>query len=426
MLKKREYPRIGETVYSGQLQNGITVAVIPRPGYKKSVTFLAVNCGGADRSALLDGARRAFPAGTAHFAEHRMFELPDLGDAMTVLSKRGANANAFTGPDMTAFHFECGELFFENLELLLRLVSTPYFTDPDVDREREIIAREIRMTEDDPEDAMYYALLRAMYGGVPMSEPVAGSVESIAGITAETLRDFHRAFYIPANMCLVVAGSQDPERIAAMAAELKGGDVMGRARREAHGRDAGRPLEYRVESEGEIGAPMFLAGAKTAADLRGRESVRFELTAELALGALMGPASPLYRRLYDDGLINETFGYDFENAAGYSHLSFGGETQDPSLVCLKVLDEAAALSSRGLDPDYFARRRRTMYGSCIRALNSFEDVCYNVAAGIFDGYDYFDTLSVLDTVTERDIRAFLAEYLTPERACVSVINRKGR
>ncbi len=426
MLKKREYPRIGETIYSGQLPCGLTVTVAPRSGYKKSVAFLAVNCGGADRGVYLDGVRRAVPPGTAHFAEHRMFELPDLGDAMTVLSRRGANANAFTGPDMTAYYFECGEGFYDNLELLLRLVSTPCFREEDVDREREIIAREILMTEDDPEDAMYYALLRALYARAPVREPVAGTVESISAITADTLQDFHRAFYVPANMSLVVVGNQDPEKIRDMAEALIPSGPAILPKRDAREREPEKPVEYRVESEGEIGAPMFLAGAKTAADLRGRESVSFELTAELALGCLMGSASPLYRQLYDQGLINETFGYDFENVAGYSHLTFGGETRDASLVCLKVLEEAAALASRGIDPDYFARRKRKMYGSCIRALNSFDSICYNAAAGSFEGYDYFDTLTALDAVTERDVRAFLAEFMTPERTAVSVINKKGR
>lgn len=426
MLKKREYPRIGESVYAGELPNGLAVTVMPRPGYKKSMAFLAVNCGGADRSLYLDGAKRSVPPGTAHFAEHRMFELPDIGDAMTVLSQRGANANAFTSPDMTAYYFECGDGFYDHLELLLRLVSTPCFREEDVDREREIIAQEILMTEDDPEDAMYYALLRALYAKAPLRDPVAGTVESISGITADTLRDFHRAFYVPANMSLVVVGNQDPEKIRDMAEKLTPSGPAILPKRDARERESEKPVEYRVESDGEIGAPMFLAGAKTAMELRGRESVRFELTAELALGCLMGTASPLYRRLYDQGLINETFGYEFENVAGCSHLTFGGETRDASLVCLRVLEEAATLASRGIDPDYFARRKRTMYGSCIRALNSFDSICYNAAAGSFEGYDYFDTLAVLDTVTQQDVRAFLAEYLTPERTCVSVVNKKGR
>ncbi len=426
MLRKHEYPRIGESILSGELENGISLTVAPKPGFRRSMAFLAVKCGGADRSAVLDGVRREFPAGTAHFAEHRMFELPDLGDAMAVMSRRGANANAFTSPDSTAFFFECGDMFYENLELLLRLVTTPCFTEEDVDREREIIASEIRMTADDPEDAMYYALLRALYERSPIREDVAGTEESISGITAGTLRDFHRAFYTPANMTLAAVGDVEPERVFEMARGLTPAVPPVLPRREKPEREQDRPAKYRIESAWDIGAPMFLAGAKTARDLRGRESVRFELTAELALGSLMGAASPLYRRLYDEGLINETFGYDFENAAGYSHLTFGGETRDPSLVVLRVLEEAAAAASRGIDPAYFARRKKTMYGACLRALNSFESVCAGAAEGAFAGFDYFDTLSVLDTVTAEDARAFLAEYLTPERTAVSVINRKGR
>ncbi len=426
MLKEREYAAVGETAFTGETSAGLTVTVTPKPGYRKSMAFLAVNYGGADRDFRVGGRLVETPAGTAHFVEHRLFEVEGASNALTTLSERGANANAFTSPDMTAYYFECTDSFFENLELLLKFVSTPYFTDEDVDRERGIIAQEIRMTEDDPEDAVYYALLRCLYSRPALREPVAGSLESIGRITARTLLTAHDAFYIPGNMALAVAGDQDPARIFDMAEALMPEKLRPVPVREYGPPEEPTPLRTSAELEMDVGAPMFLAGAKTKSGLRGRDSVKFELTASLALSSLLGAASPLYRELFESGDINETFGYDFENSAGASMLSFGGETQRPEYVCMRVLEEAANLAAKGIDPEFFARRKRAALGSALRALGSFENICYNVTAGGFAGYDYFDTVNVLKSVTREDARAFLAEYVTPEKCAVSIIhNKKG-
>lgn len=426
MLKKREYANLGETAFTGETSAGLAVSVVPKPGYRKSMAFLAVNYGGVDRDFRLSGKLVRTPAGTAHFVEHRLFEVEGGANALTTLSERGANANAFTSPDMTAYHFECTDSFFENLELLLKFVSTPYFTREDVERERGIIAQEIRMMEDDPEDAMYYALLRCLHRRPALYEPVSGSVESVEEITADTLLTAHNAFYIPRNMALVVVGDQDPARILAMAEELLPDRLLPTPVREYGPPEGPLPLRVSSEREMDVGAPMFLMGAKTKSGLLGRESVKFELTASLALSSLLGEASPLYRELFESGAINDTFGYDFENTAGASLLSFGGESQKPEYVCMRVLEEAADLAAKGIDPRFFARRKRMALGSALRALGSFENICYNVAAGGFAGYDYFDTVNVLESVTAEDARAFLAEYMTLERCAVSIIqNKKG-
>ena len=425
MLKRREYPRIGETVWRDELPDGLRLTVVRKPGYRKTQALLAVDYGGADRRFRLGGELIESPSGTAHLMEHRLFQLEDGSDAMTVMSRRGAGANAFTSPDMTAFYFECVDSFQENLELLLRFVHSPVFEPEGVEREKEIVASEIRMTQDDPDDALYYSLMENLYAASPLRENVAGTVESVREITPEQLYLCHRGFYVPSNMSLVVVGDQDPRRVRDTAERLFPAESLPAARRE---RPEEGPAPVRVDSEREmdVGAPMFLAGVKTAGGLTGTESVKFELTASLALNVLLGTSSPLYQRLYSQGLINETFGGDFENAAGYSHLTFGGETKNARTVCLRVLEEAAALAASGIDPAFLDRQKRTVLGSCIRAMNSFDSICYNTAAGDFSGYDYFDTLSVLDGITGDDIRGFLGEYLTQDRMAVSVINRKER
>ena len=64
---------------------------------------------------------------------------------MNLFAAHGGYPNAFTGYAMTAYYFDCTEQFAENLRILLRMVLTPWFPAESVEKERGIIAQEIRM-----------------------------------------------------------------------------------------------------------------------------------------------------------------------------------------------------------------------------------------------------------------------------------------
>lgn len=165
----------------------------------------------------LNGEWLDTPAGIAHYLEHKMFDTEE-GNALQILAQNGAEPNAFTSNAVTAYYFDSTEHFFENLRVLLSFVSVPYFTDESVQKERGIISQEIGMIEDNPEWQVYKNLIGLLYRSSPARVPVAGSVESIAGITAQTLYDCHKAFYTPGNMCLTVVGDVDRRRCCALRA----------------------------------------------------------------------------------------------------------------------------------------------------------------------------------------------------------------
>ena len=143
-MRETFYERIGESCQREKLGNGLTVCVVPKPGYRRKYAFFAARYGGMDTRFRLDGAWRDTPAGIAHYLEHKMFDTKD-GSAMQDLAKNGAEPNAFTASSLTGYYFDCTEHFEENLKILLRFVSTPYFTQESVEKERGIIGQEIRM-----------------------------------------------------------------------------------------------------------------------------------------------------------------------------------------------------------------------------------------------------------------------------------------
>jgi len=420
-VELKEYPYVGERVWCDVLDNGLKFFFVPKADFNKTTAFFATNYGGADRRFRLGGKWVDTPAGVAHFLEHKMFDMPEGENALTRLSALGANANAFTSVDMTAYHFESVERFREAYELLLQFVSVPYFTRESVKKEQGIIGQEIRMTEDEPGECLYYGLMRQLFREHPLRDPVVGTVESIGEITPETLYLCHKVFYDPSNMALVVVGRGDPDELRDIAAEILPAGAGMPPVKDYGAKEDLVPRGSRVTKKMAVGMPIFFAGCRTAAELRGRRAQKYELTAALALSTLMGRSSPLFSRLYDEGLINDTFSYSFDNAAGISYALFGGDSDEPDRVVEAVLQEAERFGREGPEQAFFERRKKAAYGHAIRELNLFDEICYNMAAAAFTGYDYFEAPRMIAEITAEDVRAFIAKNLTPAMTAVSII-----
>ena len=213
------YSKLDETVYSHICQNGLTVKVVHRPGFTRKMAYFVTDFGAIHTDFELEGKIYHVPAGIAHFLEHKMFELPQR-DVSAEFAALGANVNAFTSYDMTAYYFSCSENFRESLELLLEFVSTPYFPAESVQREMGIIDQEIGMNDDTPDSCLFDAMMESMYSTHPVRVPILGTRETIRQITPELLHDCHRAFYTPGNMVLCVSGDVDPDEVARIALEI--------------------------------------------------------------------------------------------------------------------------------------------------------------------------------------------------------------
>ena len=138
-MKKTYYPELDETLYSCRLENGLTVLVVPRKGFTKKLAYFVTDYGSIHTDFVLDGKNHRAPAGVAHYLEHKMFDLPGDRDVSAEFAEMGAMTNAFTSYDMTAYYFSTTENFEGCLKLLLEFVSTPYFTQESVEKERIVL-----------------------------------------------------------------------------------------------------------------------------------------------------------------------------------------------------------------------------------------------------------------------------------------------
>lgn len=413
------YERIGESLHRETLPNGLQICVVPKPGFAQKYAFFATRYGGMDTRFCLDGAWLDTPAGIAHYLEHKMFDTKE-GNALQELAKNGAEPNAFTANAMTGYYFDSTEHFEENLAILLSFVSVPYFTDESVAKEQGIIGQEIRMIEDNPDWQLYMRMMRALYQTNTSRVAIAGTVESISHITADTLYQCHRAFYTPSNMILTVVGDVDPIHVADLARRIlprQGRPVIPRD----YGEEPEAVFEQTTRMSMPVASPQFLTGFKCRPSRDGEEYLRDTILGDMACDILLGDSSPLYLRLYDEGLINSSFGGAFEQLPGAAYLYAGGDSRDARAVADAICAEAERLGREGIDEDFYQQVRRSAFGENLRGLNSFENIAVALTEGYFHGYDPFRFPQVFDTITKEDVAQFLRQSIVAERSVLSEI-----
>ncbi len=420
-MKTLEYPRLGEKVFRETLSSGLEVVVVSKPSHAKHYAFFAVRYGGMDMRFQLGGRWQDTPAGIAHYLEHKMFDTEE-GNVLQELAKNGAADNAFTSSSMTAYYIQCTEKFYENLRILLSFVSVPYFTQESVDKEQGIIAQEIRMIEDEPDWQVYANLMKCLYRDSPVRVPVVGSIESIRRITPQVLYDCHRAFYTPSNMVLVCVGAMDPEKVVRKAEEILPKESGPAILRDYGAEEALLPAKREARLSMEVSMPMFLAGYKCPPLAGGEELLRQSIVGDMACDVLFGESSPLYTRLYGEGVINGSLGGNFDQLPGASYLYVGGDVKDPDRVFAEISAQARKLGTEGISESFYQQIRRATYGQMVRSLNSFSNIAESVTDGYFRSYDYYHFPEIFESVTKADVEEFLRENITEDRAAVSRID----
>lgn len=421
MMKCERYANIGEELYTGTLSNGLRINVLKKPDFRLSYAVFATNYGGAHRRFFLNGEWHDTPAGVAHYLEHKMFDMPDGDNALSVLSANGAQPNAFTSSGMTAYYFDCTSGFEENLEMLLKFVSTPYFTDETVAKEQGIIGQEIGMVEDSAGYVIYNRLMRMLYEHNPVRDQVAGSVESIAKITAATLYNCHSAFYAPSNMVLCVAGDCDPERVYEIAQSILPKEKAEIPQADLGEKESDFPSETYHEEHMELSAPQFLIGAKVSPAENGTKLLRQKIIAQLALRTLFGTSGEFYNKLYSEGILNSDYDYEIDYTAGTATLMIGGESLDPDRVFSEICAAVDGVKAQGLNEASFRRAKKASFGARLHALENFDTSCIALASGLFYDYCSLDAFEILESIDIKECEDFLVSCMAKDRLAMSVI-----
>lgn len=414
--------RLGEEMVRLKHKSGLNMLLCPMKGYSTAYATFTANVGSVDTGFKTqdDAEFVDVPEGIAHFLEHKMFENEE-GDAFERYAKTGASANAYTSFEKTAYLFACTGNFEQSLEILLDFVRRPYFTKESVQKEQGIIGQEIRMYDDDGDWRVQFNLLAALYHKHPVRIDIAGTVESIAKIDHELLYRCYRTFYNLNNMVLCVAGNFDVDTVLKVADRvLKPDEKPVRIERRTVDEPDSvyKPL---VEQKLSVATPLFEFGFKSRAGTPA-ENLRNQVLVELLADIIAGEASPLYRRMYDAGIINAAFGSEIMAGRDYMCAIFSGESREPEKVAREIKAEIARMKREGIDKRMFELCRRATYGRYIGMYSRVESVAGLMATTYFAGID--DIYSLLDIVADATIEQLterLESAFDESRSALSIV-----
>ncbi|WP_339264000.1 pitrilysin family protein [Solibacillus sp. FSL W7-1472] len=403
-----EFQQLDETLYYKQLNNGLDVYILPKKGFSKTFVTFTTKYGSIDRTFVPIGETEpvTVPDGIAHFLEHKMFEKED-GDVFQKFSEVGAQANAFTSFTRTAYLFSATDHIYKSTETLLNFVQEPYFTEETVNKEKGIIGQEITMYDDQPDWRLYFGAIENMYHNHPVKIDIAGTIESIDGITAEHLYTCYNTFYHPSNMLLFVIGAVDPVEMMAFIEDNQNKKTFQKPTdlKRLFDEEPTNVAEKERVLHMDVQKPKVYVGLKAKqVDLSGEEMLKHELAVQIGVECLFGRASSFYTDVYEKGLIDESYGYDFSLENGYGFALIGSDSEQPEQLAKLIKEKLAQSEQENLfTSEDVERIKRKKIGFFLRALNSIEFIANQFTRYKFNDMNLFDVVPVLERITVEDI-----------------------
>lgn len=411
------YPNLQEEIFTQTLPNGLKVVLVPKPGFQKTYGLFSTNYGSIDETFIPLGQKEKItvPEGIAHFLEHKMFEKEE-GDVFQKFSQLGASANAFTSFTKTSYLFSATENILENLTTLLDFVQTPYFTEASVEKEKGIIAQEIQMYQDDANWRLFFAVLQNLYPKHPLHIDIAGTVESIKKITAKDLYQCYETFYHPSNMTLLVVGNIEiSEMMAVIEKNQKEKEFLPPTKIKRF-----FPTETPADIcphqilKMDVLVPKVALGIKNFTQIPTDEfaQMKFKLIGNLLLELILGDSSKAYLELYNEGLLDDSFSFEFNLERSFCFGDFSGDSAQPEVLLARL--KALLFSKKAFDEltaENLARLKKKTIGKYLQSLNSVEYIANQFFQTPQAKGNLYEIPAVLEAITLEEVRDFANEFL---------------
>ena len=406
VLEKINYSAVGETVYQTVLANGLRVFLLPKNDFNETYGIISTNFGSVDTGIVSRETKQVtqYPAGIAHFLEHKLFEGRQGKDLLLEFTKLGAESNAFTSFTRTSYLFSATDNISENLQLLQELVHRADFTKESILREQDIIGQEIEMYQDNPDYRLFFGALANLYPQTPLAEDIAGTKESISEITVENLKENFKNFYHPSNMTLFVIGNFDLEQIAAEIAEQQEKLVFA---------GSSEPIEkipvslhpvvstdtYRME----VASPKLAVGIRGTDFVDKSELYRYKITLKLLFAMMFGWTSKRFQSLYESGKMDNSLTLEVEVEKDFHFVMLTMDTQEPVGLSHQF---RSAIKNFDKDPDVTEEHLDTikseMFGDFLHGLNSLEYIATQYEPYL-TGENLFDLPKILQDISLNDV-----------------------
>ena len=402
VFEEKYYPAVKEMVYRTRLSNGLTVALLPKKEFKEVYGSVTVQFGSVDTLVTeVDGDVKEYPAGIAHFLEHKLFEREDASDLMSAFTSLGADSNAFTSFTKTSYLFSATDHFLENLDLLDELVTSAHFTEDSILREQDIIQQEREMYQDDPDSCLFFSTLANLYPGTPLATDIVGSEESISQINLTNLQENFTRFYKPVNMSLFLVGNFDVERVQDYfeSKELKDSDVHEVAREKLLLQAVKQTDSMRME----VSSPKLAIGVRGKQDVAEDDCYRHHILLKLLFTMMFGWTSDRFQKLYESGKIDASLSLEVEVTSRFHFVMLTMDTKEP-VALSHQFRKAIRNFTKDLDitEDHLDIIKREMFGEFFSSMNSLEFIATQYDA-FGQGETIFDLPKILQEITLEDV-----------------------
>lgn len=373
--------------------NGIKVCFIPKKDYVEKQAIIAFKYGSCENNIIKDNEKICLPAGIAHFLEHKMFEDKEY-DIFEKFNRLGGNVNAYTNFVATAYYFTCVEKFEENLEQLLNLVSRPYFTDENVEKEKGIIEQEIKMYKDDPYWIVYFNLIKLMYGEEnPISKDIAGEISDIKKINKDMLYFCYENFYTKDNAILIICGDiKEFDSIENIILKNLKINEKKLAILEKYDKEYNKK-EKNVDKKMAIKHKIFNIGFK---NVEKYDKIENEIISnKILLDIIFGTSSKFFEKFYNEGVIDNSFGFDYNCVQANKFYIFSGNSNNPEKLVEYLKNEIFKFKKDGLDEEDFIRiknKQISIFEKQFNFINSIVSMEVDFFSNNFNIPDYYNTL----------------------------------
>lgn len=402
VFEEKYYPAVKEMVYRTRLANGLTVALLPKKEFKEVYGSVTVQFGSVDTLVTeVDGDVKQYPAGIAHFLEHKLFEREDSSDLMSAFTSLGADSNAFTSFTKTNYLFSSTDYLLENLDLLDELVTSEHFTEDSILREQDIIQQEREMYQDDPDSCLFFSTLANLYPGTPLATDIVGSEKSISQINLTNLQENFTRFYKPVNMSLFLVGNFDVERVQDYfeRKELKDSDVNEVAREKLLLQDVKQTDSMRME----VSSPKLAIGVRGKREVAEADCYRYHILLKLLFAMMFGWTSDRFQKLYESGKIDVSLSLEVEVTNRFHFVMLTMDTKEP-VALSHQFRKAIRNFTKDLDitEEHLDIIKREMFGEFFSSMNSLEFIATQYDA-FEHGETIFDLPKILQEITLEDV-----------------------
>ena len=395
--------------------NGLVVLSEQLPGVRSAAVGIYVRTASAhEPSSRL---------GISHLLEHMVFKGTERRSARELaleLEVRGGGLDAFTGRDYTCYqaHVLDADLPLA-VEILTDLVRRPLLRQTDLESERNVVLEEINGVADTPDDLVFELHARALWPTHPYGYSILGTPQSLESLSADDLRDLHRAGYYRGNCVIAAAGNvMHTQLLSVLERE---GWFEGATREPPRPRVAPTPavsggdcIEHRDTAQTHI---VFGTDTFPLKDPR-----RFPLAILInVFGG--GMSSRLFQRIREElGLAYAIYAYkQFFQSSGQLGVYIGTQPGTAQAAVDAIRGEYGRLAGEGLPAVELTNGKQQLKGQIMLSLESPGARMARLAG--FELYDdryrpLDEMLSEIDRVSIDDVAAVAGEFFAPERQTV--------